>query len=116
MLDVEGCSCADRGEEGQIIERQLACLALCVSDTFIVNLMVNQVGQTTTGLLGSIMEAKADISNSRQEEDQNLVILLRDFSVNRGPTLESCKSEIGKHLKNISLKYETLVHIENAGF
>jgi hypothetical protein len=41
---VEGSSSAARGERGQIIERQLACLALCVSDTFIINLFVNQVG------------------------------------------------------------------------
>jgi len=44
VLDVEGSSSAARGERGQIIERQLACLALCVSDTFIINLFVNQVG------------------------------------------------------------------------
>ena len=93
MLDVEGSLSAARGVAGQIIERQLACLALCVSDTLIINLMTNQVSQQPTiEMLGSIMAATRDIYNSRG--DQNLVILLRDFSVDRGPTLESCKSEI----------------------
>jgi hypothetical protein len=62
VLDVEGSSSAARGAEGQVIERQLACLALCVADTFIINMFTNTVGHDYNyRLLNSIVLGQLDI-------------------------------------------------------
>ena len=62
VLDVEGSSSAVRGDEGEVTERQLACLALCVADTFIINMMTNTVGHRDNyKLLNSIVLGQVDI-------------------------------------------------------
>jgi hypothetical protein len=70
VLDVDGSSSAARGDEGEVIERQLACLALCVADTFIINMFTNTVGlRENYRLLNSIVLGQVDIKRETINDD-----------------------------------------------